>query len=69
MPKLEFNQPLQVKHIQFLQDMNKKGDFTYFWPQGRTDREVLQRRLRMATASSGSLASIRNTPSLISAWA
>ncbi|PEQ14919.1 extracellular solute-binding protein, partial [Piscirickettsia salmonis] len=32
--KLEFNQPLQVKHIALLEAMNKKGDFTYF---GRKD--------------------------------
>ncbi len=34
---LEFNKPTQIKHIQLLQDMNKKGDFTYY---GRKDKRV-----------------------------
>ncbi len=40
---LEFNKPEQVKHIALLADLNKKGDFSYFWAQRRIHREVLQR--------------------------
>ena len=34
---LEFNKPLQVAHIQFLQNMAKEGTFTYV---GRKDEPV-----------------------------
>ncbi|SUG75711.1 glycerol-3-phosphate-binding periplasmic protein [Salmonella enterica subsp. enterica] len=27
----EFNKPEQVKHIALLEEMNKKGDFSYVW--------------------------------------
>ena len=37
--KLEFNKPLQVAHIQFLQDMQKEGTFTYV---GRKDEPVVE---------------------------
>ncbi len=56
---LEFNKPEQVKHIQMLEDMNKKGDFTYV---GRTDESTAKfynGDCAITTASSGSLADIR----------
>ncbi|VTM59960.1 glycerol-3-phosphate ABC transporter [Klebsiella pneumoniae] len=34
---LEFNKPEQVKHIALLEEMNKKGDFSYF---GRKDEST-----------------------------
>lgn len=34
---LEFNKPEQVKHIAMLEEMNKKGDFSYV---GRKDEST-----------------------------
>ncbi|KEY59183.1 sn-glycerol-3-phosphate ABC transporter substrate-binding protein UgpB [Serratia sp. DD3] len=57
--KLEFNQPLQVKHIQLLQDMQQKGDFTYFGRKGEATEKFYNGDCAIMTDSSGSMASIR----------
>jgi sn-glycerol 3-phosphate transport system substrate-binding protein len=57
--KLEFNKPLQVAHIQFLQDMAKEGTFTYV---GRKDEPVSKfysGDCGIITNSSGSRATIK----------
>ncbi|MEQ9877722.1 sn-glycerol-3-phosphate ABC transporter substrate-binding protein UgpB [Pectobacterium aroidearum] len=56
---LEFNKPTQVKHIQLLQDMNKKGDFTYFGRKDEPTEKFYNGDCAITTASSGSLANIR----------
>ncbi|TPG57905.1 sn-glycerol-3-phosphate ABC transporter substrate-binding protein UgpB [Ewingella americana] len=56
---LEFNKPEQIKHIQMLQDMNKKGDFTYFGRKDESTAKFYNGDCAMTTASSGSLADIR----------
>ncbi|MFC3393681.1 sn-glycerol-3-phosphate ABC transporter substrate-binding protein UgpB [Brenneria rubrifaciens] len=56
---LEFNKPTQVKHIQQLQDMNKKGDFTYFGRKDEPTEKFYNGDCAITTASSGSLADIR----------
>ncbi|EIC82629.1 sn-glycerol-3-phosphate ABC transporter substrate-binding protein UgpB [Serratia sp. M24T3] len=56
---LEFNKPEQIKHIQFLEDMNKKGEFTYFGRQDESTAKFYNGDCAMTTASSGSLADIR----------
>lgn len=56
---MEFNKPEQIKHIQFLQDMNKKGEFTYFGRQDESTAKFYNGDCAMTTASSGSLADIR----------
>jgi sn-glycerol 3-phosphate transport system substrate-binding protein len=56
---LEFNKPEQIKHIQFLEDMNKKGEFTYFGRQDESTAKFYNGDCGMTTASSGSLADIR----------
>ncbi|WP_244815042.1 sn-glycerol-3-phosphate ABC transporter substrate-binding protein UgpB [Caballeronia sp. Lep1P3] len=56
--KLEFNKPLQVAHIQFLQNMAKEGTFTYV---GRKDEPVSKfysGDCGIITNSSGSRATI-----------
>ena len=58
-PKLEFNGPLQVKHIQNLADWGKKGLFTY---KGRKDEPLasfFSGECAMITTSSGSYANIK----------
>ncbi|HDL8490591.1 TPA: sn-glycerol-3-phosphate ABC transporter substrate-binding protein UgpB [Yersinia enterocolitica] len=57
---LEFNKPLQVKHIQLLSDMNKKGDFTYFGRKDESTAKFYNGDCAITTASSGSLADIRH---------
>lgn len=57
--ELVFNGPLQVKHIQLLEDMNKKGDFSYFGRKDESTEKFYNGSCGMTTASSGSLASIR----------
>ncbi len=57
---LEFNKPEQIKHIQFLEDMNKKGEFTYFGRQDESTAKFYNGDCAMTTASSGSLADIRH---------
>jgi sn-glycerol 3-phosphate transport system substrate-binding protein len=57
--QLEFNKPLQIAHIQFLQNMAKEGTFTY---AGRKDEPVSKfysGDCGIITNSSGSLATIR----------
>ncbi|MGF6547613.1 sn-glycerol-3-phosphate ABC transporter substrate-binding protein UgpB [Paraburkholderia youngii] len=57
--QLEFNKPLQVAHIQFLQSMAKDGTFTYV---GRKDEPVSKfysGDCGIITNSSGSLATIK----------
>jgi len=56
---LVFNAPEQVKHIQRLQDMNKKGDFSYFGRKDESTEKFYSGDCAITTASSGSLADIR----------
>jgi sn-glycerol 3-phosphate transport system substrate-binding protein len=58
-PKLEFNGPVQVKHIQNLADWGKKGLFTY---KGRKDEPLssfYSGECAMITTSSGSYSNIK----------
>jgi sn-glycerol 3-phosphate transport system substrate-binding protein len=58
-PKLEFNGPVQVKHIQNLADWAKKGWFTY---KGRKDEPLAaftSGECAMITTSSGSYANVK----------
>ncbi|MFC0138919.1 sn-glycerol-3-phosphate ABC transporter substrate-binding protein UgpB [Erwinia mallotivora] len=57
---LEFNQPVQVRHIQMLADMNKKGDFTYFGRKDESTARFYNGDCGITTSSSGSLADIRH---------
>ncbi|MCB2242093.1 sn-glycerol-3-phosphate ABC transporter substrate-binding protein UgpB [Salmonella enterica] len=56
---LEFNQPEQVKHIALLEEMNKKGDFSYVGRKDESTEKFYNGDCAMTTASSGSLANIR----------
>ncbi|WP_312240506.1 sn-glycerol-3-phosphate ABC transporter substrate-binding protein UgpB [Pantoea sp.] len=58
--KLEFNGPAQVRHIQMLEEMNKKGSFTYFGRKDESTQKFYNGDCGMTTASSGSLADIRH---------
>ncbi|WP_426817126.1 sn-glycerol-3-phosphate ABC transporter substrate-binding protein UgpB [Winslowiella sp. 2C04] len=57
---LEFNKPVQVRHIQLLEDMNKKGTFTYFGRKDESTEKFYNGDCATTTASSGSLADIRH---------
>lgn len=57
--RLEFNQPLQVNHIQLLSDMLKKGDFSYFGRKDEPTAKFYNGDCAMMTGSSGSLANIK----------
>ena len=57
---LEFNKPEQVKHIAMLQELNKKGDFTYFGRKDESTEKFYNGDCAITTASSGSLADIRH---------
>ena len=57
--ELIFNKALQVKHIQLLEDMNKKGDFSYYGRKDESTAKFYNGECGMTTASSGSLADIR----------
>jgi len=57
---LEFNKPVQVRHIQLLEDMNKKGIFTYFGRKDESTEKFYNGDCAITTASSGSLADIRH---------
>ncbi|WNN44597.1 sn-glycerol-3-phosphate ABC transporter substrate-binding protein UgpB [Winslowiella toletana] len=57
---LEFNKPVQVRHIQLLEDMNKKGTFTYFGRKDESTEKFYNGDCAITTASSGSLADIRH---------
>lgn len=56
---LEFNKPEQVKHIALLQEMNKKGDFSYLGRKDESTEKFYNGDCAIITASSGSLANIR----------
>ena len=56
---LEFNKPEQVKHIALLEEMNKKGDFSYFGRKDESTEKFYNGDCAITTASSGSLADIR----------
>lgn len=56
---LEFNQPIQVKHIALLQEMNKRGDFSYLGRKDESTEKFYNGDCAIITASSGSLAIIR----------
>ena len=56
---LEFNKPEQVKHIALLEEMNKKGDFTYVGRKDEATEKFYSGDCAITTASSGSLADIR----------
>lgn len=58
--KLEFNQPVQVRHIQMLEAMNKKGEFTYYGRKDESTAKFYNGDCGITTASSGSLADIRH---------
>ena len=57
---LEFNKPVQVRHIQMLEAMNKKGEFTYFGRKDESTAKFYNGDCGITTASSGSLADIRH---------
>ncbi|HBI07813.1 MAG TPA: sn-glycerol-3-phosphate ABC transporter substrate-binding protein UgpB, partial [Erwinia persicina] len=57
---LEFNKPVQVRHIALLEEMNKKGDFTYFGRKDESTAKFYNGDCGITTASSGSLADIRS---------
>ncbi|MFP1767406.1 sn-glycerol-3-phosphate ABC transporter substrate-binding protein UgpB [Lonsdalea quercina] len=56
---LEFNKPAQVKHITLLEAMHKKEDFTYYGRKDESTEKFYNGDCAMITASSGSLAGIR----------
>ncbi len=57
---LEFNKPTQVRHIALLEEMNRKGDFTYFGRKDESAAKFYNGDCAITTASSGSLADIRS---------
>ena len=57
---LEFNKPEQVKHIALLEELNKKGDFSYFGRKDESTEKFYNGDCAITTASSGSLADIRH---------
>jgi sn-glycerol 3-phosphate transport system substrate-binding protein len=58
---LEFNQPLQVHHIEFLQNMEKQGTFTYAGRKDEANSKFYSGDCGMTTNSSGALATIRRS--------
>ena len=56
---LEFNKPLQVAHIQFLQKMAKDGTFTYVGRKDEAVSKFYSGDCGILTNSSGSLANIK----------
>ena len=56
---LVFNKPEQVKHIALLEEMNKKGDFSYYGRKDESTEKFYSGDCAITTASSGSLADIR----------
>lgn len=56
---LEFNKPVQVRHIQMLENMLKKGDFSYYGRKDEATPKFYNGDCAMLTTSSGSLANIR----------
>ncbi|MGE9552505.1 sn-glycerol-3-phosphate ABC transporter substrate-binding protein UgpB [Erwinia amylovora] len=57
---LEFNKPVQIRHIQMLEEMNRKGEFTYFGRKDESTAKFYNGDCGITTASSGSLADIRH---------
>ncbi|MGF6540864.1 sn-glycerol-3-phosphate ABC transporter substrate-binding protein UgpB [Paraburkholderia youngii] len=57
--QLEFNKPLQVAHIQFLQSMAKDGTFTYVGRKDEAMSKFYSGDCGIITNSSGSLATIK----------
>lgn len=57
--RLTFNQPQQVAHIQRLADMMQRGEFSYFGRKDEPTAKFYNGDCAMITASSGSLANIR----------
>jgi ABC-type glycerol-3-phosphate transport system substrate-binding protein len=51
---LEFNKPEQVKHIAMLEELNKKGDFSYFGRKDESTEKFYNGDCAITTASSGS---------------
>ncbi len=56
---LEFNEPLQVAHIQFMQNMAKDGTFTYVGRKDEAVSKFYSGDCGIVTNSSGSLANIK----------
>ncbi|PLZ00905.1 sn-glycerol-3-phosphate ABC transporter substrate-binding protein UgpB [Burkholderia sp. WAC0059] len=56
---LEFNRPLQVRHIQFLADMAKQGTFTYVGREDEANAKFYSGDCGISMNSSGALATIR----------
>ncbi|WP_293762995.1 sn-glycerol-3-phosphate ABC transporter substrate-binding protein UgpB [uncultured Aquitalea sp.] len=56
---LQFNSPLHVKHIEFLQKMAKDGTFTYAGRKDEASAKFYSGECGIMTGSSGSLANIR----------
>ncbi|HGN0869939.1 glycerol 3-phosphate-binding protein [Providencia alcalifaciens] len=56
---LEFNTPDHVRHIEQLQDMNKKGTFSYLGRKDEPTEKFYNGDCAIITGSSGSLANIR----------
>ncbi len=56
---LEFNKPLQVAHIQFMQNMAKEGTFTYVGRKDEAVSKFYSGDCGIVTNSSGSLANIK----------
>lgn len=58
--ELLFNKPVQVRHIQLLEAMNKQGDFSYFGRKDESTARFYGGDCGITTASSGSLADIHH---------
>ena len=58
--QIENNKPEQVKHIALLEELNKKGDFSYFGRKDESTEKFYNGDCAITTASSGSLADIRH---------
>ncbi|STI81789.1 glycerol-3-phosphate ABC transporter, substrate-binding protein [Escherichia coli] len=61
---LEFNKPEQVKHIAMLEEMNKKGDFSYVGRKDESTEKFYNGDCAMTTASSGLSLIFVSTPNL-----
>ncbi len=58
--KLLVNQPAQIKHITFLQQMNKAGTFIYYGRKDEATAKFYRGECAMVMASSASLADIKH---------
>lgn len=58
-PKLQFNGPLQVKHIANMQDWHKKGYFTYAGRKNEPEAKFYSGECAMLTSSSAAYGTIR----------